>query len=122
MSSNFRFPRVHITEKVVEGGTLYEQAVTAPVCDFCFDERVTWDYETDEYEVPEINFASAEGWAVCNTCAELVEARMRMSLVRRIMQSWRALGRNVTSQDAGAISLLVLSFFDHLRPGRKAFG
>jgi len=124
MSDEFQFPAFHATE-IAEGedGELYESALTPPVCDFCFDVRVTWDYETDKFYMDEIEFASDCGWAVCEPCARLVEARLLPELTARMLRSWKALkGREASTDELDRAGLIVQGFFDHLRPGRVPFG
>lgn len=122
MSDEFQFPKVHITEVYEEGGSLYEKAKTSPVCDFCFDTRVMWDYATERFFIDEIGFGSDEGWALCDVCADLVERGIGAELCARVLRSWAALGRKIDGRAIDEVGMIVQGFFDHRRPGRVAFG
>lgn len=98
---------------MVEDGRTLEQPVTAEVCDFCFDKRVAWDYEADDFEIEQINFASAGGWAVCQMCAIFVQGGHRPALATRIIHSWQAMGMKVDFALTQAAGMIVEGFFDN---------
>lgn len=124
MSDEFKFPKLVIHEEYEREGKKFSRAVTSPVCDFCFDERVMWSYECDDYvlETSVGPWASHNGWAACSACSDLVEARLWNDLAVRVLHSWDALGAKPDGPKISDASLIVFGFADHYTPGRVAFG
>jgi hypothetical protein len=124
MSSEFRFPKIVIHEVVTEGEKRFRNSVTSPLCDFCFDERVRWSYESEDFilDLHRGAWASHDGWAACDQCSEYIEKLLWNDLIARVLRSWKELGTPIKQdaiEDAGAI---VFGFSDLYTPGREAFG
>lgn len=95
--SEFEFPEVHETETVKVEGKLYRQPVNLEVCDFCYDRRVCYAYDCEDFVLPPLTpggspFGSSAEWAACSACSELIEASDVAGLLARASRSWEAQG------------------------------
>lgn len=109
-------PAIHVTRLIEEEGETYEEAVSSPVCDFCFDQGPTWDYPCKRFTIAELGFGSADAWAACNTCAELIEAGDVEGLVERGLAIFGQPERRP------ALRKITEGFLAHRDGGRIPFG
>lgn len=112
-----RLPSVHIIK--VEGD--YASVVTSPICDFCGDIGPKWDYGCADFEIPELpspwggsHWASADGWAICGPCSELIDKRLGADLMVRMLH-----GGTTGVKAAG---LVMQGFFDNMTGEKTPFG
>lgn len=122
--SEFKFPKLVIHEEYEEGGKKFSRSITSPVCDFCYDERVTWSYESEDFvlETNQGPWASHNGWACCSTCSDLIEGHYWNDLIVRVLHSWSDLGATIDNDKVEDASAIVWGFESHYTPGRIAFG
>ncbi len=54
-------------------------------CDFCSSRDISWDYPARDFSMPtgDVEWGSRGGWAACNECHLLIEAKDREGLARR---------------------------------------
>ncbi|HXJ63285.1 MAG TPA: hypothetical protein VNN79_05985 [Actinomycetota bacterium] len=124
MSEEFKFPKLVIHEEYEEEGKKFSRSITSPVCDFCFDERVTWSYVCEDFALLTSvgPWGSSNGWATCDTCSELIERYEWVLLALRIMHSWEALGAPWDDDKWEDAWMVSRGFRDNYTPGREAFG
>lgn len=116
----FQFYDLHATVLVEEGGNVYEEVLTPPVCDFCMDTRVRWEYACERFSIG--SFGSDGGWLACDRCSALIEAGQKRMLTERSLESWRVRG-NPAMKDAGkSLRIMQAAFFRHRQGERQAFG
>lgn len=120
--NEFEFLPVEVHE-IAEGedGRIYRSGLTPPVCDFCSDMRVRWDYDCEEFSIGD--WGSTGGFASCDRCSDFIERGDWDSLKARVLRSWRAkLGQPLDNQQRYDACRIVNSFSQHFTAGRKAFG
>lgn len=119
----FVYHPVHVTlvEPHEEGGTI-ETALSSPVCDFCFDARVRWEYACATFEIPQINFGSENGWVSCDRCADLIDVENWEDLADRSIRSWINRMGGIEKWHAQSIRMIQQGFVEHRIGGRTAFG
>lgn len=118
----FQFLDVMMTEYVEEEGRIYGQAVTPPVCDFCMDCRVKWEYDCGTFVLVDGQFGSDDGWLACDRCSALIEADKRLMLAERSLESWRVRGMPAVASILAGIQGMQAGFFEHRKGERVAFG
>lgn len=47
---------------------------STPVCDFCRQPSVAWDYPASDFIIPEVKWGSRGHWAACAKCADYIES------------------------------------------------
>lgn len=121
---DFVYPRFHITRTVRrEDGNLEEEAVTPPVCDCCFDRRVRWEVDCEEFTLEgDIEFGSTGEWGLCDVCADLTQKRLPLALSHRIAASWAITRGERKKGDLVHAMLLVDAFFAHITSDVRPFG
>jgi len=118
----FQFYDLHATMMVAEGGRILEQGITPPVCDFCMDTRVRWDYPCEDFVIDSLEYGSVEGWAACDRCSALVEADERGLLAERSLESWRLRGMPAHDELSKGVREMQAGFFANRVGERVAFG
>lgn len=129
VNEDFVFPDTHVTRDVEENGTLYREAVTPPICDFCFDKRVRWSYSCATFVVElgtmvgtDATWGSTGGWAACDACSAYIEAGDEAGLIRRAaLSKVEAHGRPKRIAFIEA-ALICRGFLAHRDGEREAFG
>lgn len=116
----FEFGPVHLTKTVEEDGMLFEEAVTPPVCDFCLDRRVRWEYPCRRFVVG--LFGSDGPWLACDRCAALIEVGEDQLLAERSHTSWVLRGQPVVAGLIDDLRLMQGGFREHRVGARRAFG
>jgi hypothetical protein len=118
----FEFNDLHVMEIVEEEGKTYQQALTPPVCDFCMDRRVKWEYDCGTFVLVDGEFGSDDGWLACDRCSTLIEADKRLMLAERSLESWRVRGMPAVASILEGIRGMQAGFFEHRQGERQAFG
>lgn len=116
----FQFYDIHATMLVERGGRVYEEGITPPVCDFCMDTRVRWEYPCATFVHG--SFGSDDSWLTCDRCSALVEADERVMLCERSLESWRLRGMIVVPAMRTELLAMQAGFFELRRGPRVAFG
>lgn len=116
----FSFYDIRVIQVVEEEGRLYEEGLTPPVCDFCEDTRVRWEYDCGEFVLEELGRGSDSGWLACDRCAALIEALEIDALVERSLKSW-SVRMGTEFSDRVGLRQFQAGFFAH-RGDRRAFG
>lgn len=128
--SEFEFPKVHVRELVKGEDADYLEPRTPPVCDFCFDRRVRWEYDCEDFDVPQLSYQDVPGsiwgstgeWAACDFCSGCIETKAWSNLIARVLRGWGVLGKEITPEVIEDCGRIVFGFVDHYKPGRRAFG
>lgn len=119
--SEFEFRPVEVHEIVEEDGVTYRNAVTPPVCDFCSDKRVRWEYDCEDFTIAD--WGSSGQFAACDACSALIEAADWDALKTRVMRSWRVKsGQPLDNQQRYDACRIVNGFVHHYSVGRRGFG
>jgi hypothetical protein len=120
----FVYTPVHVTmvePKGGEGDTL-ETVLSSPVCDFCFDARLRWEYDCETFTVDEIGFGSENGWLSCDRCSDLIEAENWEALHDRSIRSWIIRMGGIEEWHVKSIKMIQRGFIEHRVGERTAFG
>lgn len=119
---DFRFPALQIIELVDTGDHDEQVAITAPVCDFCFDLRVRWQYPCEQFVLEGFDWGSADEWLACDICSTLIEAENWPDLLARSFASWALRLGTPSVQEVGGVTLLQRAFRTNRSGEREAFG
>ncbi len=99
--------------------TIIMPTPAVPVCDFCSQTPVTWQYPSEPAIVQDRNvaFESADDlWAACDTCHDLIEADKRLALFDRAVGSF---GNRYGSADGVDVNALLASLHSEFWAGRN---
>lgn len=88
--AKFQFPKFRVIQRTERDGTLIEEPISAPVCDFCYDERITHDVRVRPFSIGD--FQSEDDFAACSDCADCITLAAWGALKYRVFESWKALG------------------------------
>lgn len=124
----FLFRDIRIHKYVQMSNQIYEEALTPPVCDFCLDARVRWDYKTEPFVLDRQGFDG--DWAACDACSEAIERDDLGVLLDRAVRGSAAYhglgdpraGGEWVFELVGRTGQVARAFFAHKRGGRRAFG
>jgi hypothetical protein len=118
----FVYHPVTVSMVTRQGEDTLTENISAPVCDFCFDSRLRWEYDCETFTIPEINFGSENGWLSCDRCSDLIEEQNWEALSDRSIRSWINRMGDLDAWHARMITTIQKGFSEHYTPGRKAFG
>ena len=93
-----------------------------PACDFCLDTRIRWEYDCEDFTMPEIGFASTLGWVACDRCSELIDAGDVHGLAERSLRSWKVRMGFPAPEGGITIRMIQGGFWSHRSGPRTAFG
>lgn len=76
------------------------------VCDFCSSHKVKWEFPCEDFQMPQMDWGSENGWAACDECKDLIEADDWDALAQRALDTTAS---SVLRQYPG----LEISLFEH---------
>lgn len=118
----FVYHPINISVVTHQGEDTITEQITSPVCDFCFDSRVRWEYPCPTFTIPEIHFGSENEWLACDRCSAMIEAENWEELASRSIRSWETrIGRGGEWQSS-MIRRIQAGFAEHHDGERTAFG
>lgn len=118
----FVFRPVEVHELTREDERDVISSLTPPVCDFCTDARVRWDYDCADFELTEFEWGSLNGFTACERCSELIEAEDWHRLAVRVALAYARSGNETTDDYLRFVAAMIKAFRKNYVPGRKAFG
>uniref|UniRef100_A0A6M3IJQ6 Uncharacterized protein n=1 Tax=viral metagenome TaxID=1070528 RepID=A0A6M3IJQ6_9ZZZZ len=99
-----------------------------PICDFCSDPAVAWDYPANDSTPAAILLngnvtlmSSIGNWAACEKCSALIEADDRSGLLNRTLASLPEEDKGVIPADAleRLINTIHMGFWTNRKGSRK---
>lgn len=118
----FVYHPVNISMTTQQGEDTLTEQITAPVCDFCFDSRLRWEYPCETFTIPDIHFGSENGWLACDRCSTLIEADDWEALASRSIRSWENRMGGSDEWQESMIRRIQKGFAEHHEGERIAFG
>jgi hypothetical protein len=122
VTGDFHFPDVQVNELVDAGDHDEIVARSAPVCDFCFDLRVRWEYPCEPFYLEKLEWGSNDEWLACEICSRYIERTMLRDLVSRQVASWRLRTGEPSWEQITNMRLILLAFLANRCGERKGFG
>jgi len=122
VNEDFHFPAVQVSEVIDAGDHDEVVSVSAPVCDFCFDLRVRWQYPCEPFYLDELEWGSADEWLACDTCSTYIEETRLRELKNRQVESWRIRIGEPSWGDIHNMGTIMLAFLANRCGEREGFG